>query len=93
MGSYSVVVSNTAGGTLSSNAALSLVVPAPTLLLPSPGILQWQGLSNLSYTVQVRTNLEQSNWFTLGAASAPGAIVSFTNQPDAPRRFYRVVYP
>ena len=93
MGSYSVVVSNSAGIATSSNATLVLVVPSPSLLMQSPGVLQWQGLSNLPYTVQARTNIEQTNWLNLGAASAPGPTVSYTNQPGVPRRFYRVVYP
>ncbi len=93
MGSYSVVVSNSAGAVASSNATLSLVVPAPTLVIQAPEVIQWQGLSNLTYTVQARTNFEETNWFTVGTASASGTSVSFTNQADAPQRFYRVVYP
>jgi hypothetical protein len=93
MGSYSVVVSNSAGTATSSNAMLSLVVPRPTLVMQSPQVLQWQGLSNLVYKVQARTNLLETNWAPLGTASAPTTSVSFTNPPDAPQRFYRVVYP
>ena len=92
-GSYSVVVSNSAGTATSSNATLSLIVPAPTLVMQSPQVLQWQGLSNLVYKVQARTNLQETNWFTVGTASAPGTSVSFTNPADAPQRFYRVIYP
>ena len=47
-GSYLVVVSNSAGTATSSNATLSLIVPAPTLVMQSPQVLQWQGLSNLA---------------------------------------------
>ena len=93
MGSYSVVVSNSARAVTSSNAMLRLIVPSPTMVMQSPQLLQWQGLSNLTYTVQARTNLEDTNWTTVGTASAPGANISFTNQADAPQRFYRVVYP
>ena len=93
VGSYSVVVTNSAGTATSSNAMLSLVVPAPTLLMASPQVFQWQGLSNLIYTVQGKTNLQDANWGAVGTASAPGLTVLFTNQADAPQRFYRVVYP
>ena len=93
VGSYSVVVTNSAGGTNSSNAELVLIIPPPSLTTPSAGVIQWQGLSNLSYTVQAKTNLDETNWMTLGTASSPGAGVSFTNQTEAPQRFYRVVYP
>jgi hypothetical protein len=92
-GTYSVVASNAAGTAPSSNATLSLIVPRPTLVMQSPELLQWQGLSNLPYTVQARTNIEETNWFTVGTASAPRTSVTFTNPADAPQRFYRVVYP
>jgi hypothetical protein len=93
VGSYSVLVTNSGGGTNSSNAELALIVPPPSLTTPSAGVIQWQGLSNLSYTVQAKTNLEETNWMTIGTASSPEAGVSFTNQAEAPQRFYRVVYP
>ncbi len=93
MGSYSVVITNSAGGTNSSNAELTLIIPTPFLTTLSAGLIQWQGLSNLPYTVQGKTNLEETNWLTLGTASSAGASVSFTNQAEAPQQFYRVVYP
>ncbi|HOX59579.1 MAG TPA: immunoglobulin domain-containing protein [Verrucomicrobiota bacterium] len=93
MGDYSVVISNAAGTATSSNASLTLIVPAPTLQMTSPEIIQWQGLSNFLYTVQANTNLQDTNWLNVGTASAPETSVSFTNQADAPQRFYRVVCP
>jgi hypothetical protein len=93
MGTYSVLVTNGAGTATSSNATLSLVVSRPILVMQSPQVIQWQGLSNLAYTVQARTNLNQTNWSTTGSASSPTANVAFTNQADAAQRFYRVVYP
>ncbi|MGC3956452.1 MAG: immunoglobulin domain-containing protein [Verrucomicrobiota bacterium] len=94
IGSYSVIVSNSAGLTTSSNVTLSLIVPQPALSTPAAGILQWQGLSNLTYTIQTSTNLTSTNWSTLGTATAPNGALSFTNLPatDA-QRYYRVVYP
>jgi endonuclease/exonuclease/phosphatase family metal-dependent hydrolase len=94
LGSYSVVVSNSAGFTTSSSAALNLVVPPPVLGSPAPGILQWSGLSNLTYTVQSQTNLADTNWATLGTVASPDTTLYFTNQPATdPQRFYRVIYP
>ena len=94
MGSYSVVVSNAAGFTTSSNATLNLIVPPPVLTMPLAGVVQWQGLSNLTYTVQSRTNLAQTNWPALGNAASPNNTISFTNLPASEtQRYYRVVYP
>jgi hypothetical protein len=93
IGSYSVVVSNSAGTAISSNALLHLVVPAPALAMESAQVIRWQGLSNLTYIVQAITNIEQTNWVTVGTASSPGTSVSFTNQAEAPRQFFRVLCP
>ncbi len=94
LGSYSVVVSNPAGFTTSSNATLNLIVPAPVLTVPGAGVLQWQGLSNLNYTVQSRTNLVQADWLTLGVVASPNNTISFTNLPGGEaQRYFRVVYP
>jgi endonuclease/exonuclease/phosphatase family metal-dependent hydrolase len=94
IGHYSVVVSNTAGSILSSNATLRLNVPAPTLDPSSPGLLRWQGLSNLTYTIQNRTNLALGDWQTLGDTSSPsGTLVFPLPDTNAPQNFFRVVYP
>lgn len=94
VGNYSVVVSNNAGTDTSSNATLALIVPPPVLTMPTAGLLQWEGLSNLTYTVQSRTNLDQTNWPALGNASSPNNTISFTNLPASEaQHYYRVVYP
>lgn len=92
-GAYSVVVSNSAGTVISPDAHLELVVPAPVLVMRSPQVVAWQGLSNLPYVVQAKTNLAQSNWVMVGTASSPGTDVSFTNSVAAPQMFFRVRYP
>ena len=93
VGLYSVLVSNFAGSAASSNAALTLLVPAPTLVIDSPQVIVWQGLSNLLYTVEARTNFEAGGWTSIGTASSPGHTISFTNQAEASQGFYRVRYP
>jgi endonuclease/exonuclease/phosphatase family metal-dependent hydrolase len=94
VGNYSVVVSNTAGTDTSSNATLALIVPSPVLTILAADALQWQGLSNLNYTVQSRTNLDQTNWPALGTASSPNHTIWFTNPAVGEvQRYYRVVYP
>jgi endonuclease/exonuclease/phosphatase family metal-dependent hydrolase len=94
VGYYSVSVSNSAGFTTSTDAALTLIVPQPVLTMPVAGVMQWQGLSNLTYTVQTSTNLAQPNWDTLGTAASASATVGFTNLPATnTERYYRVVYP
>ncbi len=93
-GSYSVIVSNTAGFTTSSNVTLSLIVPQPALTTPAAGVLQWQGLSNLTYTIQSSTNLTPPDWTALGTATSTDGTLWFTNAPATnAQRYYRVVYP
>ena len=94
VGSYSVIVSNSAGFTTSSNVALLLIVPPPALTTSVAGVLQWQGLSNLTYTIQTCTNLTQTNWAPLGTATSTDGTLLFTNTPAIDtQRYYRVVYP
>lgn len=92
-GAYSVVVSNAAGVASSSNALLRLLVPAP-ILQAVPGALRWTGLSNLSYTVQSRTNLTAGAWQVADqVSSATGALSFALAETNAPQKFFRVVYP
>lgn len=94
VGNYSVIVSNTAGFTISTDATLNLIIPTPVLTTPVAGVLQWEGLSNLNYTVQSSTNLATTNWTALGTVTSPNGLLSFTNAPATEaQRYYRVVYP
>lgn len=69
-----------------------VTVPRPQLRLISTGILNWDGLSNLAYTVESASTL--TNWQVLGTSSSSSTNFSFTNQaPAANKGFYRVVYP
>ena len=69
-------------------------VPSPYLVMDSPGVIRWQSLSNVTYTVQSQTNLAATDWFALGSATSPTTNFSFTNASTAAgQRFYRVTWP
>ena len=68
-----------------------VTVPSPTLVLNSTNILRWQGLSNVTYSVQASTNLP--TFSTVGTAVSTTTNLSFTNQTGGEQQFFRVVYP
>jgi hypothetical protein len=79
-GSYSVVVTNSAGSATSSSALLTVVVP-PTLALQSWAgypLLNLDGMLSSNFVVQYSTNLAGSNWMHL---------LSLTNLPASPYLF------
>jgi hypothetical protein len=70
-------------------------VPPPSLtfnLSNSAPILNWTGLTNVTYTVQRSTNL-LSPWSTVGWLPAAQTNLSFTDWLAGPRQFYRVAVP
>jgi endonuclease/exonuclease/phosphatase family metal-dependent hydrolase len=69
-----------------------VAVDSPVLTFELPGILRWQGVSNLTYTVLASTNL--ADWDNIGTAASVTSSFSFTNLigGDA-QQFYRVTYP
>lgn len=69
-----------------------VTVPSPTLTLNSTNIIRWQGVSNVTYSVQTSTNLPA--FVTVGTATSTTTNLSFTNQSSGTwQRFFRVVYP
>lgn len=67
-------------------------VDPPALSFEHPGILHWQGISNLTYSVFVSTNL--TSWDLIGTATSTTPAFSFTNLIGThSQRFYRVTYP
>jgi uncharacterized repeat protein (TIGR03803 family) len=79
-GTYSVVVTNSAGSVTSSNALLTVIVP-PTLalqFLAGYPLLDLRGMLSSNFVVQYRTNLVANNWVIL---------LSLTNLPSSPYRF------
>jgi endonuclease/exonuclease/phosphatase family metal-dependent hydrolase len=71
-----------------------VTVPQPLLVMQIPGVIRWLGVSNLAYTVQARTNLTDTDWFSLGSVSSATTNYSFTNfSPGVAQQYYRVTYP
>jgi len=71
-----------------------VTVPAPSLVMASAEVIRWQGVSNVTYSVQASTNLANINWLTIGTATSTSADFSYTNSSaGAVKRFYRVTYP
>ncbi|MEO5804369.1 MAG: endonuclease/exonuclease/phosphatase family protein [Verrucomicrobiota bacterium] len=68
-----------------------VTVPPPVLTLNSTNLIRWQGLSNVTYSVQASTNLP--TFATVGSAVSTTTNLSFTNQLPGLNRFFRVVYP
>jgi hypothetical protein len=71
-------------------------VPPPALALTASNparILGWTGLTNVTYDVQVATNLN-GTWATLGKVSSTQTNFSFTDlNNNNSLRFYRLVVP
>jgi endonuclease/exonuclease/phosphatase family metal-dependent hydrolase len=68
-----------------------VTVPPPILTLNSTNIIRWQGLSNVTYSVQASTNLPAFG--TIGTAVSTSTNLSFTNLLPGVQRFFRVIYP
>ena len=69
-----------------------VTVPSPTLILNSTNVIRWNGLSNVTYSVQASTNLP--TFATVGTAVSATTNVAFTNQNSSEaQQFFRVVYP
>jgi hypothetical protein len=66
--------------------SLSLTVSNPTQNL------RWQGMTNVTYSVQGATNL-MSSWLTLGKVASTQSAFSFTNWNIGPMQFYRLAVP
>jgi hypothetical protein len=89
-----VVITNSVGSITSAPANLTLQIPAPVLQMVSRDLIRWQGLSNLTYTVQSRTNIAQTNWPTIGTVTSPSSTLWFTNPASTNGlRLFRVTQP
>lgn len=71
-----------------------ITVPAPYLVMASTDVIRWQGVSNVTYSVQALTNLATTNWLTVGTATSTTTNFSYTNaSPGDVQRYFRVTYP
>jgi endonuclease/exonuclease/phosphatase family metal-dependent hydrolase len=76
-----------------TNYVTNIVVTPPLLVLQSSNVLRWQGTSNVTYKVQALTNLNFTNWITIGTASSTTTNFSFTNSSGSSQGFFRVTHP
>ena len=94
-GAYSVLITNANGGTISSNATLSVYLsPMPAMISPALSIdnqMQFTitGVPGLNYAVQVSTDL--MNWDFVATNAAPFDFTD-TNTANFSARYYRTVY-
>jgi hypothetical protein len=81
--------------TSSASVSVSLnhvvLITAPVLACPIPGVLTWQGVSNESYRVEETTNF--TDWTVAGEVTSNRTDFGFTNSASGSFRFYRLVYP
>jgi uncharacterized repeat protein (TIGR03803 family) len=93
-GSYSVVVTNSAGSATSSGAFLTVTIP-PTLALQlwaGYPLLDLNGMLSSNFVVQYSTNLAGSNWMNLlSLSNLPASPYLFLDPAGdgEPARFYR----
>jgi Immunoglobulin I-set domain/Immunoglobulin domain len=96
-GSYSVGITNTAGGTNSSAAQLLVVAPAaggqtPQLAGGTAGAFSFTALAGYRYLVQRNTNLTAGiGWVTLTNLSPAfsGYVFNYSDNPTSPAAYYR----
>lgn len=76
------------------SAGTAPVVPVPQLVALDATRLRWFGVSNLTYSVQAKTNLAQTNWVTIGSVTSSTTNFFYTNLlPQLPQRFFRISQP
>jgi hypothetical protein len=95
-GNYDAVLSNSYGSIASAVATLTVVnVPilrAPLILTNGQVLLTWTAPAGKTYQLQYTTNLNQTNWISLGSTiTASNTVMSATNAIGSDKqRFYRV---
>ncbi len=98
-GSYSVGVTNSIGGTISSNAVLTVVASTQFKIQSINGatltnvVITWHSASGTVYRVQYSAGLDSTNWNNLSPdISATGDSASFTNNAGVNfQRYYRIL--
>lgn len=97
-GNYSVTVTNVAGATNSTPAALSVLLPQPAHFegvtkLPDGRMgLRWIGDPGWTCLMEASTNLWLSNWVLLGPVTGSNGMFEFVDDfaTNASQRFYRI---
>jgi hypothetical protein len=92
-GSYSVVLTNAAGSVTSTAAPLTVLLPAPPIMLSAPsyganGVFQFNvvGAAGSNYVIEASTNL--TDWLPLETNTSPFTFAD-TNAVNVPLQFYR----
>ncbi|MDB6025107.1 MAG: hypothetical protein JWM68_1330 [Verrucomicrobiales bacterium] len=97
LGNYSVGVTNSAGGVISTNAALTLIAAAsPKLSLTvtnNSAVLSWSSEAGRVYRPQLNLDLNNTNWTSIPPdITADGTNSVITNSTSATtNQFYRVL--
>jgi hypothetical protein len=95
---YWVVVTNSAGSTLSDSATITVLASPPTLTLKLDAglpVLTLAAAPGLAYRIDYRTNFTTDAWTPLVELSLTTSPFSFTDPAasNTPARFYRAVPP
>lgn len=95
-GNYSCFVSNSAGGTVTLDALLSVNVPVDSIfsaiaVLGENVTISWNSVSNKTYRVEFKDDLAAENWTnSLPGVTATGST-SFQTDTVTTTRYYRIV--
>ena len=94
-GSYSVMITNSAGATNSFIAPLQVGMLPSLTLSPGAGGLQLSAnlVTGIQYVVQTATSLPPQ-WVSISTnVVPPSGIVSITNPVSGPKQFFRLAFP
>ena len=98
-GNYTVVITNSGGSITSAVAVLTVILPVPASLNQASrstgGVFQMTltGSDGARYEIQSNTNLNQTNWITIGFVTNAGGATVFSDllATNVPQNFYRAL--
>lgn len=82
---------NTKSASASVNVKRVVLIHPPTLRSPAPGVVSWLGIHNLSYRLQVSSNLV--DWVDRAVVTSITDTFSFSNAPTQAQAYFRVAHP